>query len=79
MAKKKSTASPEPAASAQTDDQPTENAPETQPTKFLRSHPSYAYWPGDTADLTAEHVTLLVGGGFAELVAEPVAKPETEE
>lgn len=75
MAKKKSTAAPEPGASEQSDDQTAENAPETQSIKFLRSHPGYAYWPGDTADLTAEHITLLVDGGFAKLVDEP----DTEE
>jgi hypothetical protein len=79
MAKKKTSAAPEPGASAQTDDQTAENALETQSIKFLRSHPSYAYWPGDTADLTAEHVTLLVDGGFAELVAEPAADTDTED
>lgn len=75
MAKKKSTAAPEPGASEQPDDQTAENAAETQSIKFLRSHPGYAYWPGDTADLTAEHITLLVDGGFAKLVDEP----DTEE
>lgn len=58
------------AAAKQADAQSDENAPETQKIKFGRSHPGYAYWPGDTADLTAEHVTLLVEGGFAELVTE---------
>lgn len=44
-------------------------APETQSLVFKRSHPAYAYWPGDKADLTAEHVKLLVDGGFAELAS----------
>jgi len=78
MAKTKPTTAPAPSANAQTDAQKVENAPETQSIKFLRSHPSYAYWPGDTADLTAEHVTLLVDGGFAELIAKVDAEPETE-
>jgi len=43
---------------------------ETQKIKFLRTHPNYAYWPGDEADLTAEHVEFLTNGGFAELVTE---------
>ena len=42
-------------------------AAKTQSLVFKRTHPGYAYWPGDTADLTAEHVKLLVDGGFAEL------------
>jgi hypothetical protein len=79
MPKKTALPAPAPAASEQIGPQPAENAPETQPIKFLRSHPGYAYWPGDTADLTAEHVTLLVDGGFAELVAEPDAEPDTED
>jgi hypothetical protein len=41
-----------------------------QSVRFMRSHPGYAYWPGDTAALAAEHVQLLVSGGFAELVTE---------
>ncbi len=56
-----------------------ENGLETQKIKFLRSHPRYGYWPGNTADLTAEHVTLLVEGKFAELVADAESNSETEE
>lgn len=52
-----------------------EKAAETQQIKFLRSHPKYGYFPGSTADLTAEHVELLTAGGFAELVA---AETESE-
>jgi outer membrane biosynthesis protein TonB len=52
---------------------------DTKKLKFLRSHPGYAYWPGDTAALTAEHVTLLVDGGFAELADEPDAESEHED
>jgi hypothetical protein len=67
------------AVNEQNQSEPDENSPETQKIKFLRSHPRYGYWPGATADLTAEHVTLLVDGGFAELVAEPAADIETED
>ncbi|TVT43113.1 hypothetical protein FNT36_03200 [Hymenobacter setariae] len=56
-----------------------EKAAETQKIKFLRSHPRYGYWPGDTADLAAEHVELLTSGGFAELVAAPETESENEE
>ena len=60
MAKQKSEKAPDaPAAQAK--------AAETQRLVFKRTHPAYAYWPGDRADLTAEHVNLLVEGGFAEL------------
>jgi hypothetical protein len=41
-----------------------------QSVRFKRSHPRYAYWPGDTATLAAEHVQLLISGGFAELSAD---------
>lgn len=40
---------------------------ETQSLVFKRSHPGYAYWPGDAASLTGEHAKLLLAGGFAEL------------
>lgn len=56
-----------------------EKSTETQKIKFLRSHPHYAYWPGDMADLTAEHVKLLTTGGFAELVDAPQTESENEE
>jgi len=42
----------------------------TQKIKILRSHPQYGYMPGETAELTANHVKTLVGGGFAEVVTE---------
>jgi len=67
------------AGNEQTQPNPTENEPETQKIKFLRSHPRYGYWPGSTADLTAEHVTLLVEGKFAELVTDAAPDSETEE
>jgi hypothetical protein len=79
MAKKNTSAASAPAASDQIGDQTAENKLETQKIKFLRSHPGYAYWPGDTADLTADHVTLLVDGGFAELVGEPDSETDTED
>jgi hypothetical protein len=79
MAKKKPATAPAPATSDQIGDQTAENTLETQSIKFLRSHPGYAYWPGDTADLTAEHITLLVDGGFAKLVAEPDTESELED
>jgi hypothetical protein len=55
-----------------------EKPAETQQVKFLRSHPKYGYFPGSTADLTAEHVELLTTGGFAELVI-AATESETEE
>jgi hypothetical protein len=67
------------AAEKQKQPENSESAPETQKIKFLRSHPRYAYWPGDTAALTTEHVELLTTGGFAELVGTPETDSENEE
>ena len=47
-----------------------EKAKDTQKIKILRSHPGYGYVPGETAELTPNHVETLVGGGFAELITE---------
>jgi len=67
------------AADKQNQPENDEKAAETQKIKFLRSHPRFAHWPGDTADLAAEHVELLTTGGFAELVVAAELKSETEE
>lgn len=67
------------AAGEQNQSDADEKLVETQQIKFLRSHPGYAYWPGDTADLAAEHVELLTTGGFAELVVAAEEAPETED
>jgi hypothetical protein len=65
----------EAAKTAESDAKPAE----TQKIKFLRSHPRYGYWPGDTADLTADHVELLTTGGFAELAVAPESESNNEE
>jgi len=67
------------AANEQSQPETGEKSTETQQVKFLRSHPRYAYWPGDTTDLTAGHVELLTTGGFAELVGAPETESENEE
>jgi hypothetical protein len=82
MSKKAPKADPKLTVAPQPEAKPVETLPTTlselvasatrvvlpQPVRFLRSHPNYAYWPGDTANLAAEHVAFLTQGGFAELV-----------
>ena len=41
-------------------------AAETTEITFKRSHPAYAYWPGDKAEINAEKAAELIEGGFAE-------------
>lgn len=57
---------------------PTGPAPDapagTKAIVFERSHPSYAYWPGNYAELADEHADLLLDGGFARPATEADAQ-----
>jgi hypothetical protein len=46
---------------------------------FLRSHPGYAYHPGNHAELADEHADLLIEGGFATLDLDEATTTETDE
>ncbi|MGY2133648.1 hypothetical protein ACW9KT_15570 [Hymenobacter sp. HD11105] len=41
-------------------------ADELTKVKFLRSHPSYGYFPGEEGELPARFAETLIVGGFAE-------------
>ena len=49
---------------------------ETLRIKFLKSHPDFAYFEGDDADLTPEQVTDLVLSGHAILFPGEVEKED---
>lgn len=51
---------------AQTAPKAEAKAAKTTAITFLRSHSSYAYWPGDKAEVEAEKAKELIAGGFAE-------------
>lgn len=38
----------------------------TKEITFLRSHPGFGYWPGDTAEVDTDKATELIAGGFAK-------------
>lgn len=56
-----------------------ESADFRQKIVFERSHPDFAYWPGDKATLSPEHTANLVNGGFARFDAAETADAPTDE